>query len=200
MSTTESVPRGYVIAGIIFILIGLSVFAIRLTHSGTYAMPHGAAFYSALILLTLGGLLTWTGTRGFRRWIVMIIAVIATLPCIYSIGGESQEVISLYATDAENNPVDLRLWIVDREDGAWVGMGREKAINHKLDGAKLEMLRAGKRVCVALSLNQDRSTTRVIHAMKVEKYTTARIGGALGFYPLEATPSTVVLRLDPCSA
>ena len=108
MSTTESVPRGDVIAGIIFILIGLSVFAIRLTHAGTYAMPHGAAFYSALILLPLGGLLMWTGTRGFARWIVMIIAVIATLPCIYSIGGESQEVISLYATDAENNPVDLK--------------------------------------------------------------------------------------------
>ena len=88
MSTNESVPRGYVIAGIIFILIGLSVFAIRLTHAGTYAMPHGAAFYSALILLPLGGLLMWTGTRGFARWIVMIIAVIATLPCIYSIGGE----------------------------------------------------------------------------------------------------------------
>ena len=87
MSTTESVPRGDVIAGIIFILIGLSVFAIRLTHAGTYAMPHGAAFYSALILLPLGGLLMWTGTRGFARWIVMIIAVIATLPCIYSIGG-----------------------------------------------------------------------------------------------------------------
>ena len=47
MSNKESVSHRYVIAGIIFILIGLAVFAIRLTHSGTYAMPHGAAFYSA---------------------------------------------------------------------------------------------------------------------------------------------------------
>lgn len=198
MSTKAPVSLGDIIAGIIFILIGLTVFVIRLNHPGPYAMPHGAAFYSALILLPIGGLIIWTGTGGFVRRMAVIVAVIATLPCIYSIGGESQEVISLYATDVENQPVDLRLWIVDREDGAWVGMGREKAFNHQLDGARLDMLRAGRRVCVTPNLNQDQNTTRVIHAMKVEKYATARIGGALGFYPLEATPSTVVLRLDPC--
>ena len=110
-----------------------------------------------------------------------------------------QEVISIYAADANNNPADLRLWIVDREDGAWVGMPRWKAVDHSLDGANLQMLRNGELTCVAPVLfDEDRDTVRAIHAMKVEKYAVAKISGAIGLYPLEATETTVVLRLDPC--
>lgn len=188
----------YTIAGIIFIAVGLGVFAIRLVHAGPYVMPQGAGFIGALSTIVIGGFLLWRDKPKFSGWIAIAFATIASLPAIYSIGGEAQEVISLYALDSENKTVDLRLWIVDREDGAWVGMGREKAMTHKLDGARLEMLRHGKMICVIPILHEDRTTVREIHAMKVDKYKTAQIAGAIGLYPLEATPSTVALRLDPC--
>ena len=131
-------------------------------------------------------------------WLAVVISPIAVFPALYSIMGESEEVISLYATDASNNPADLRLWIVDREDGAWVGMGRDKAVTHSLDGQQLQMLRGGEQVCVVPKLFEDRPTVTTIHRMKVDKYKVAQVSSALGMYPLEATPATVVLGLDPC--
>lgn len=139
------------------------------------------------------------GKPRFLPWILLILSPVALFPVIYSIMGESEEVISLYATDSKGQPADLRLWIVDREDGAWVGMPRSKAVEHALDGVQLQMLRAGQMVCVVPRLyDEDRETVRAIHAMKVEKYSVAQIAGAIGMYPLEATESTVVLRLDNC--
>ena len=111
---------------------------------------------------------------------------------------ELEETISLYATDADGRPAELRLWIVDREDGEWVGMPRAKAVEHSLDGAQLEMLRAGEVRCVLLKLHEDRPTVKAIHAMKVEKYAVARAAARVGLYPAEARDTTVSLRLDPC--
>jgi len=47
------------IAGIVFLLVGLAVFAIRLKHEGPYIMPVGGALYSGIGLLVLGALLQW---------------------------------------------------------------------------------------------------------------------------------------------
>lgn len=189
---------GHTITGLIFVIIGLGVFAIRLGHDGPYAMPHSSALIGGLTAMFLGGLLMWSDKPKVLGWIILGVSPFALFPAIYSIVGESEEVISLYATDSENSPADLRLWIVDREDGAWVGMPRWKATEHSLDGAKLEMLRSGELVCVQPVLNQDQATTQIIHRMKVEKYVAAQMAGAIGLYPLEAGESTVVLRLDPC--
>lgn len=187
------------IIAILFFLAGIAVFAIRLQHPGDYAMPQGAAPIGAVALFLMGGLLLWRGKPRFLGWIILLVSPVALFPVIYSIMGESEEVISLYANDQNGNPVDLRLWIVDREDGAWVGMPRAKAIDHALDGAQLEMLRAGERVCVMPVLyDEDRQTVKTIHSMKVDKYSVAQIAGAIGMYPLEATENTVVLRLDSC--
>lgn len=139
----------------------------------------------------------------FTGLIAIAIATFGSFPAIYSIVGESEEVISLYAFDPENNLVDLRLWIVDRSDGAWVGMGRNKAITYKLDGARLDsarldMLRAGKKICVVPALVEDRATIREIHRMKVDKYKAAQISSSIGMYPSEASENTAALRLDPC--
>jgi hypothetical protein len=79
-----------------------------------------------------------------------------------------------------------------------VGLSRGKALEHSLDGARLELLRAGETRCVVPVLHEDRPTARAIHAMKVEKYAVARAAAAIGLYPREATESTAVLRLDPC--
>lgn len=186
------------ILGGLLILLGLSVFAIRLIHAGPYAMPHGGALYGGFGLMVLGALLIWDRFRSLS-WIALVISPLAMFPSIYSLMGESEEVISLYAMDADNQPVDLRLWIVDREDGAWVGMSRDKAVEHNLDGAQLSMLRSGEQTCVVPVLHEDQPTVRTIHAMKVEKYKVAQIAGAAGLYPLEATETTVALRLAPCS-
>ena len=198
MSESNKGRLGYNVAGVIFIAIGLAVFAIRLSHAGPYALPGGAAFIGSLAAIALGAYLLWPDKPRFTGLIAIVIATFASFPAIYSIVGESEEVISLYAFDPENNLVDLRLWIVDRSDGAWVGMGRSKATTHKLDGARLDMLRGGETICVIPALAEDRATVREIHRMKVDKYKAAQISASIGMYPSEASENTVALRLDPC--
>lgn len=198
MSETSKGQLGYNVAGVIFMAIGLAVFAIRLVHPGPYALPGGAAFVGALLAIALGAYLFWPGKPRFTGLVAIVLASFASFPAIYSIVAESEEVISLYAFDPENNLVDLRLWIVDRSDGAWVGMGRSKAITHKLDGARLEMLRSGETICVIPALVEDRATVGEIHRMKVDKYKAAQISASIGMYPSEASENTVALRLDPC--
>jgi hypothetical protein len=112
--------------------------------------------------------------------------------------GELEEVVSLYATDSAGNPAELRLWIVDRDDGEWVGMPRWKAVEHSLDGARLRLLRNGETRCVVPVLHEDRATVRAIHTLKVEKYAVARGAAAIGLYPREARETAASLRLDPC--
>lgn len=77
-------------------------------------------------------------------------------------------------------------------------MSRQKAIEHSLDGARVEILRNGDLHCVIPVLHEDRPTVRAIHAMKVEKYAAARTAAPIGLYPREATEATVVLKLVPC--
>jgi len=197
MTETRRGSRAFSILGFILIVVGAAVFAMRLIHSGPYAMPHGGPLYAGFGSLLLGAVLVW-GKRRALSWGALLLSPLALLPAIYSIAGESEEVISLYATDSNKKPVDLRLWIVDREDGAWVGMSKHKAVEHNLDGAQLRMLRAGEEVCVRPVLHEDRPTVQAVHRMKVEKYTVAQVAGAMGSYPLEAPDTTIALRLDPC--
>jgi hypothetical protein len=78
-------------------------------------------------------------------------------------------------------------------------MPRWKAIEHSLNGARVQLLRNGKTRCVVPVLyDEDRATVRAIHALKVEKYAVARGAAALGLYPREARGTAVSLRLDPC--
>lgn len=198
MSQTRQNNLAYIIAGILFITIGLGVFLIRLGHAGSYAMPQGAGAIGGLAAVLLGGYLLWPNKPRFTGPIAIVLGTVASLPAIYSIAGESQEVISLYAIDSDQQIVDLRLWVVDREDGAWVGMGRNKVTTYQLDGAELNMLRNGKIECVKPMLTDDMATTKIIHSMKVAKYTTAQLASAIGLYPKEATSNTAALRLDSC--
>ena len=198
MTKTPKRSLFFAAIALVLILVGLGVFAIRLIHAGPYAIPHGGAVYGAIGGFILAAILIY-GRPKWLGWIAITLSPVALFPAIYSIMGESEEVISLYAKDSSNHPVDLRLWIVDREDGAWLGMSRAKAIEHSLDGSRLIMLRQGQSLCVMPVLyDKDRATVREIHKMKVEKYAVARAAGSVGLYPLEATDNTVVLRLDPC--
>ena len=142
----------------------------------------------------------WYGPRyragsGGWRWLLPPVVLFSGL---YATMAELEEVVSLYATDSAGRPADLRLWIVDREDGAWVGMPRWKAVEHSLNGARVQLLRNGKTRCVVPVLYEDRETVRAIHGLKVEKYAVARGAAAIGLYPREAREAAVALRLDPC--
>jgi len=189
-----------IVAGCVFLAIGVTVFAVRLLHEGAYAVPRGANLCGGLGALLLGGVLVWPATPRWLGWLALGAAPVVLFLGLYATMAELEEVVSLYATDSAGNPAELRLWIVDREDGEWVGMPRRKALEHSLDGARLELLRNGETRCVVPVLHEDRTTVRAIHALKVEKYAVARGAAAIGLYPREARETTVSLRFDPCAS
>ena len=178
--------------------LGVAVFTVRFLHEGAYAMPRGANLFGGLGALLLGGLMVWLAKPRWLGWLTLAASPVVLFFGLYATMAELEEVVSLYATDSSGKPAELRLWIVDREDGAWVGMPRRKAIEHSLNGARVELLRSGETRCVMPVLHEDRATVKAIHALKVEKYTVARGAAAIGIYPREARETAVSLRLDPC--
>jgi hypothetical protein len=184
--------------GCALLVLGVAVFAVRLLHEGPYAIPRGTNLFGGLGALLLGGLLVWPATPRWLGWLGLAATPVVLFSGIYATMAELEEVVSLYATDGDGETVDLRLWIVDREDGEWVGMPRWKALEHSLDGTRVQLLRRGQIRCVVPVLHEDRATVRAIHALKVEKYAVARGAAAIGIYPREARETGVSLRLDPC--
>ena len=100
MTEPETRSVGQTIFGSICIAVGLGVFVIRLGHEGPYAMPHGGALYGGIALFVLGGLSFWKDKPPLLKWAVLLVSPVALFPAIYSMVGESEEVISLYATDS----------------------------------------------------------------------------------------------------
>lgn len=198
MKESNASSKFQTVIGWILLVVGIAVFAVRTLHEGAYAMPRGGSLYGGIGALLVGAVLVSSaGPRGLR-WLAVAISPVVLILCLYGTMAELEEVVSLYATDSAGRPAELRLWIVDREDGAWVGMPRTKAIEHSLDGAELELLRRGETICVVPVLHEDRPTVRAIHALKVEKYAVAQAAAAIGLYPSEARDTAVSLRLDPC--
>jgi hypothetical protein len=186
------------VVGCGLLALGVAVFAVRLLHEGPFAMPRGANLFGGVGALLLGGVLVWRAAPRGLGWLALAASPVVLFLGLYATMAELEEVVSLYATDSAGKPAELRLWIVDREDGEWVGMPRSKAIGHSLDGARLQLLRSGETRCVVPVLREDRATVRAIHALKVEKYAVARGAAAIGLYPREARETAVSLRLDPC--
>jgi hypothetical protein len=180
------------------VAVGIAVFAVRFSHEGAYAVPRGGNLFGGLGALLLGGMLVWPATPRVLGWLALAVSPVVLFFGLYATMSELEEVVSLYATDSAGQPAELRLWIVDREDGEWVGMPRTKAIEHSLDGARIELLRAGETRCVMPVLFEDRPTVKTVHALKVEKYAVARVSASIGLYPREASERSVSLRLDPC--
>jgi hypothetical protein len=188
------------VVGWCLLALGIAVFAVRLLHEGAYAVPRGGNLFGGLGALLLGGVLVWSAAPRGLGWLALAASPVVFFFGLYATMAELEEVVSLYATDSAGQPAELRLWIVDREDGAWVGMPRSKAVEHSLDGARLELLRGGETRCVVPALYEDRRTVTAVHALKVEKYAVARAAAAIGLYPREARKTAVSLRLDPCPA
>ncbi len=200
MTESGSSSKLRAVVGWGLLALGVAVFAVRLQHEGAYAVPRGGNLFGGLGALLLGGVLVWRGAPRGLGWLALAASPVVGFFALYATMAELEEVVSLYATDGAGRPAELRLWVVDREDGAWVGMPRSKAVAHSLDSARLELLRSGETQCVVPVLHEDRETVTAIHAMKVEKYAVARGAAAIGLYPREASEASVSLRLDPCPA
>ena len=198
MSESRSTSKLQTVVGWGLLALGVAVFAVRLVHDGAYAVPRGGNLFGGLGALLLGGVLVWSAAPRWLGWLALAASPVVLFFGLYATMAELEEVVSLYATDSAGQTAVLRLWIVDREDGAWVGMPRSKAVEHSLNGARLELLRNGETRCVVPALHEDRTTVAAIHALKVEKYAVARGAAAIGLYPREAGESAVSLRLDPC--
>jgi hypothetical protein len=163
-------------------------------------MPRGASRFGGLGALVLGGLLVWPATPHRLGWLALAATPVVLFSGLYATMSELEEVVSLYATDSAGRPAELRLWIVDRDDGEWVGMPLRKAVEHSLHGARVQLLRNGKTRCVGPVLHEDRATVSAIHALKVEKYAVARAAAAIRLYPRTARETAVSLRLESCPA
>ena len=198
MSESSSSSKLQIVVGWGLLALGIAVFAVRLLHEGAYPVPRGGNLFGGLGSLLLGGVLVWPAAPRVLGWLALAASPVVLFFGLYATMAELEEVVSLYATDSAGQPAELRLWIVDREDGEWVGMPRSKAVEHSLDGARLELLRRGETRCVVPDLHEDRTTVTAIHALKVEKYAVARGAASIGLYPREASEAAVSLRLDPC--
>jgi len=198
MTTSDSTSKLQTIVGSALLAVGVAVFFVRMLHEGAYAVPRGGNLIGGLGALLLGGLLVWPAVPRALGWVALAASPVVLFMALYAVMSELEEVVSLYAIDSAGRPAELRLWIIDEDDGEWVGVSREKAIEHSLDGARLELLRSGETRCVTPVLFEDRPTVRRIHASKVEKYAVAQGAAAIGLYPSEARDEAVALRLDPC--
>jgi hypothetical protein len=157
-----------------------------------------------VLSLLLGAWLSrdWTtGLLAIRlNGIAVVTGVVVLFFALYATLAELEETVTLAATNRAGEPANLRLWIVDRDGEAWVTMPRSKADEHRLDGARVELLRNGEISCVFATLDDSRETVEEMHALRQQKYAVQRLATAIGVMGRSAAAETVALRLDPCPA
>ncbi len=191
---TDETPRSIpsMIVGGLALCAGLAAFLIPLHHAGPYGIP-GRGLFGGLLCFALTALLLTRGVPVLARRAAFVAAPFILFVALYGALAELEEVVVVYAEDA-----DLRLWIVDHEGGEWVSMPDAKAAAHGLDGARLEMLRAGETRCVVPRIVDDAAANRRTFDLRQEKYAVQRLGGLLGMFGDGPGPNTITLRLDPC--
>lgn len=191
---SERKPRSSLssVVGLLTLLAGLAAFLVPLQHAGPYGVP-GRGLVGGLACFVIAGVLLARGTQPIVRWIALVASPIVLFLALYGAMAEVEEVVVLYAEEAE-----LRLWIVDHEGVEWVSMRRSKADQHAIDGAKLELLRAGVTRCVVPRIVEDPVANRRTFDLRQEKYAVQRLGGVLGMFGDGPGPETITLRLDPC--
>jgi hypothetical protein len=175
------------VIGWLMLLVGVSVFAIRLQHAGPYAIPRGGNLLGGVLALLLGGWLVrpWLGDHRMAaplRWAAAAASPVVLFFALYATLAELEEVVVLMAHDRAGQPAELRLWVVDREESAWVTMPRSKAEAHGLADARVELLRRGEIRCVVATRQDDRATVNEIHGLRHQKYAVQRLATTLGAY------------------
>jgi hypothetical protein len=178
--------------GLVALGAGLAAFLVPLQHAGPYGIP-GRGLVGGLLCLAIAGVLLTRGAPASARAAALLASPFALFLALYGALAELEEVVVLSRGDAE-----LRLWIVDHDGLPWVSMPRSKAEQHALDGAKLELLRAGETRCVVARIVDDPVANRRTFDLRQEKYAIQRLGGVLGMFGDGPGPDTITLRLDPC--
>ena len=203
MSEPGNPARLQRVVGWLMLFVGVSVFVIRLQHAGPYGFPGGGNLLAGVLALLLGGWLArpWLGAHRLAAplgWIVFAVSPIVLFFALYATLAELEEVVVLKATDGAGRPADLRLWIVDRANVAWVTMLRSKADAYGLSETRVELLRQGEVGCVIATRHEDRATVDEIHRLRHLKYGVQRLATTLGIFGRRAKDGVVALRLDPC--
>lgn len=192
MSDTRSRSIGATIVGVLTLCAGLAAFLVPLQHAGPYGIP-GRGLVGGLLCFAISAVLLARATPTVVRVLAFVATPVVLFFALYGAFAEAEEVVVLYAEDAE-----LRLWIVDHEGAEWVSMPRSKAERHAIDGAQLELLRAGETRCVVPRIVADPTANRRTFDLRQEKYAVQRLGGVLGMFGDGPGPETITLRLDPC--
>jgi hypothetical protein len=180
------------VVGLLMLVAGVAAFLVPLHHPGPYGIP-GRGLVGGLLSLVLAGVLVARATPAVARGIAIAVSPIVLFFALYGALAELEEVVVLYAPDAE-----LRLWVVDSDGAEWVSMSRSKAETHAIDGAKLQLLRAGTTRCVMPRIVDDPVANRRTFDLRQEKYAVQRLGGLIGMFGDGPSPDTITLRLDPC--
>ena len=181
------------VVGVLTLAAGVAAFLVPLQHAGPYGIP-GRGLVGGLLCFAIAAVLLVRGTPGIARVLALVASPIVLFFALYGALAELEEVVVLYAADAE-----LRLWIVDHDGVVWVSMPRSKAEQHALDGAQLELLRTGVTTCVVPRIVDDPVANRRTFDLRQEKYAVQRLGGLLGMFGDGPSPETITLRLDPCA-
>jgi hypothetical protein len=192
MSKTEKRPIVASVVGLLTLSAGLAAFLVPLQHAGPYGIP-GRGLVGGLLCFVISGVLLTRSTPKIARAVALAASPFVLFFALYGAFAELEEVVVLYAGDTE-----LRLWIVDDEGAEWVSMPRSKAEENALDGARLELLRAGETRCVIPRIVEDPVANRRTFDLRQEKYAVQRLGGVLGMFGDGPAPQTITLRLDPC--
>lgn len=191
------------VMGWLLVLAGISAFAIRLQHAGPYFPPEEGNLRAALLALGVGiGLsMEWGPQRGPIKILVRIalgISPILLFFALYSTLAEMEEVVVLRTTPASGGSHDLRLWIVDFDDAAWVTMPRRKAEANGLVDTRAELLRDGEWRCVKATQVRDRDSVNRVHVKRHANYAVQRLATSIGLFDRTAKPDEVAVRLQPC--
>lgn len=192
--------------GILFLLLGVTVFAIRLRHAGPYALPEQGNLRAALLSVALGVWFSqpWlanTSSALLRRMVEIAVGVGSLFVLFftaYAILSEVEEVVvvSVQGPSGESNP--LRLWVMDSDGAEWVNMSREKAISNNLVDQRVDFLRGGVWTCRQATLVEERAVVARNSDLGAQKYAVKRFAIALGIFS-EVPPENIVsVRLDPC--
>ncbi len=191
------------VSGWLLLLVGISVFAIRLQHPGPYAAPGGGNLLSGVLALVFGiWLIGQWQVRGHLGTLllvgVLLAAPVVLFFALYATLAELEEVVMLRAPDRAGVVQDLRLWVVDHDAAVWVTMPAWKAREHGLDGAEVEFVRGGEASCVVTKVFSDREVADRIFQLRYERYRVQRLATAIGIFGRAANPGAVTVRLDPC--
>lgn len=191
------------IVGFAMLAVGVSVFLVRLDHAGPYAFPQGGSLTGGLLALALGGWLAFrnsgpTPLAKIGSRLVLLASPVVLFFALYATLAEVEEVVVLKATNSSGEHADLRLWIVDLEGFSWIVMPIDKAREHDLDGARLELLRKGELRCVETKVVSDRRTVTAVRDARYERYAIQRLATSVGVFTREPGPEAIVVRVAPC--